>query len=86
LLLLASLIWWLLTSMGVWRSPSSSAFSRAATIAAGALILHSIVDYPLRTAGLSSVFAVCLGMMAIALSRSTEEWSRFRAARHVKIA
>ena len=86
LLLLASLIWWLLTSMGVWRSPSSSAFSRAATIASGALILHSIVDYPLRTAALSSVFAVCLGMMAIALSRSTEGWSRFRAARHVKIA
>ena len=86
LLLFASLAWWLLTSVGVWRSPSSSEFSRAATIASGALILHSIVDYPLRTAALSSVFAVCLGMMAIALSRSTEEWSRFRAARHVKIA
>jgi O-antigen ligase len=86
LLLLASLTWWLLTSVAVWRSPSSSESSRAATIAAGALILHSIVDYPLRTAALSSVFAVCLGMMAVALSRSTEEWSRFRAARHVKIA
>jgi len=86
LLLFASLAWWLLTSVGVWRSPSSSEFSRAATIASGALILHSIVDYPLRTAALSSVFAACLGMMAIALSRSTEEWSRFRAARHVKIA
>jgi O-antigen ligase len=86
LLLFASLAWWLLTAVGVWRSPSSSEFSRAATIASGALILHSIVDYPLRTAALSSVFAVCLGMMAIALSRSTEEWSRFRAARHVKIA
>jgi O-antigen ligase len=86
LLLLASLTWWLLTALAVWRSPSSSEFSRAATIASGALILHSIVDYPLRTAALSSAFAVCLGMMAIALSRSTEEWSRFRAARHVKIA
>ena len=86
LLLFVSLAWWLLTSVGVWRSPSSSEFSRAATIASGALILHSIVDYPLRTAALSSVFAACLGMMAIALSRSTEEWSRFRAARHVKIA
>jgi len=86
LLLIASLTWWLLTSVSVWRSPSSSEFSRAATIASAALILHSIVDYPLRTAGLASVFAVCLGMMAIALSRSTEEWSRFRAARHVKIA
>lgn len=86
LLLFASLAWWLLTAVGVWRSPSSSEFSRAATIASGALILHSIVDYPLRTAALSSVFAACLGMMAIALSRSTEEWSRFRAARHVKIA
>jgi O-antigen ligase len=86
LLLLASLVWWLLTSAGIWRSPSSSEFSRAATIASGALILHSIVDYPLRTPALSSVFAACLGMMAIALSRSTEGWSRFRAARHVKIA
>ena len=85
-LLVASLVWWLVTAVGVWRSPSSSEFSRAATIASGALILHSIVDYPLRTAGLSSVFAVSVGMMAIALSRSTEEWSRFRAARHVKIA
>ncbi|HKH26851.1 MAG TPA: O-antigen ligase family protein, partial [Sphingomicrobium sp.] len=47
LLLLASLTWWLLTAMAVWRSPSSSEFSRAATIASGALILHSIVDYPL---------------------------------------
>ena len=86
LLLGVSFAWWLATAVNVWRSPSSGEFSRAATIASGALILHSVVDYPLRTGALSAVLAACLGMMAIAQSQSRQEWSRFRTARHVKIA
>ena len=86
LLLGLSIGWWLATAVNVWRSPSSGEFSRAATIASGALILHSVVDYPLRTGALSAVLAACLGMMAIAQSQSRQEWSRFRTARHVKIA
>lgn len=86
LLLCASLVWWLMTAFKVWLSPSSGQFSRAATIASGALILHGLVDYPMRTGALSAVMAACLGMMAIAQSQSRQEWSRFRTARHIKIA
>jgi len=37
----------------------------AGAIASSAILLHSVVDYPLRTAAMSSVFAMCLALMLI---------------------
>lgn len=64
LLLGGSLFWWALVTVQVWRSPVSSGFTRAATIASGAILAHSIVDYPLRTAAVAALFAACVAAMA----------------------
>jgi O-antigen ligase len=63
-LLIVFLAWWVLRAHWIWRSRLPDCYPQAATIASAALLLHSIVDYPLRTAALSSVMAACLAMMA----------------------
>jgi hypothetical protein len=65
----------------VWRSPFSSLYGKAATIASAAILAHSIVDYPLRTTAMAVVFGACLAMMA-----GPPRQSRSDEARHVKIA
>ena len=60
----AFLVWWALRAQVTWRADEPDRFAQAAVIATAACMLHSIVDYPLRTAALSALFAVCLGLMA----------------------
>jgi O-antigen ligase len=64
LLLALVLLWWARRALVIWRADEPDHFARAATIASAAIIAHSIVDYPLRTAAISAVFAVCLALMA----------------------
>ncbi len=80
LLMVAFLVWFVLQTVRVWNSPFASLFGKAATIAAAAMLAHSIVDYPLRTTGLAVLFGACLGMMA-----QPPRQSRSDEARHVKI-
>jgi O-antigen ligase len=80
LLMVAFLAWFVLQTVRVWNSPFASLFGKAATIAAAAMLAHSIVDYPLRTTGLAVLFGACLGMMA-----QPSRQSRSDEARHVKI-
>ena len=79
-LMLAFLAWFVVQTVRVWRSPFASLFGKAATIAAGAMLAHSIVDYPLRTTALAVLFGACVGMMA-----QPPRQSRSDEARHVKI-
>jgi len=60
----AFLAWWGLRVRAIWRADEPDRFAQGATIATAAMLLHSIVDYPLRTAAMSALFAVCLGLMA----------------------
>jgi hypothetical protein len=48
----------------LWRNEAADPFAKAATIAIGAILAHSIVDYPLRTAAISTVFAICCALIA----------------------
>ena len=80
LLMMAFLAWFVFQTVRVWNSPFASLFGKAATIAAAAMLAHSIVDYPLRTTGLAVLFGACLGMMA-----QPPRHSRSDEARHVKI-
>ncbi len=64
LVLLLFLIWWLARVSAIWRAEKPDHFARAATIASAAVLAHSIVDYPLRTAAISTLFAVCVALMA----------------------
>lgn len=58
------LIWWASRVRTIWRAEEPDRFAQAAAIATAAIMLHSIVDYPLRTAALSAVFATCVGLMS----------------------
>lgn len=78
------LLWWGRRAVALWRAPQPDFFARAATIAAGAMMAHSLVDYPLRTAALSALFAACLALMAEARPFSTARRSR-TAARHLSV-
>jgi O-antigen ligase len=64
-LILAFLIWYARRCWTAWKAPPSGDWDlqRAASIGIGVLLLHSIVDYPLRTATLAVVFALCCALL-----------------------
>jgi O-antigen ligase len=65
LLVLTLLWWWGRRSIALWRSPASSAAALAGTVASAALLLHSLVDYPLRTDALAALLGYCLAAMRL---------------------
>jgi O-antigen ligase len=64
ILMVTFLLWWTGRTIAIWRSPAIDYYGRAATIATGALLAPSRVDFPLRTSGLAAGFAICLALMA----------------------
>jgi O-antigen ligase len=85
LLLMAFLIWWGRRAQSVWRSSSTSRYAQAATIASAAILIHSLVDYPLRTAALSAIMAALLALMAQPRSRETAQAEDLWPTRHATI-
>ncbi|MBT3070327.1 O-antigen ligase family protein [Rhodomicrobium sp. Az07] len=82
ILVLTFLAWFLRLGWAVWRTPSDpeaagvTALNRAATVIIVALLLHSLVDYPLRTTALAAIFAFFCGVLAI--PATCEPPARFR--------
>ncbi|MGZ8312015.1 MAG: O-antigen ligase family protein, partial [Allosphingosinicella sp.] len=64
ILFILFLWWWIRRLFAIWRATEPDPFARAATIASAAVLAHSAVDYPLRTAAISALFALCLALMA----------------------
>lgn len=64
LAILAFAAWWVSRILVVWRLRQAQPFARAAAIASGVILLHSAWDYPLRTAAISTVFAMCCVILA----------------------
>lgn len=62
--MLGFLGWWVVAAVRVWRDALAPPYARAAVVATAALLVHSLVDYPLRTAGLAAVFAACCALLA----------------------
>jgi O-antigen ligase len=83
LLMIAFLIWWARQSSSVWRYPEAGTYARAASIASAAILLHSIVDFPLRTAAISAVFAMCLALLAEPRAAPVRASSDLRPTRHL---
>lgn len=83
ILILAFLLWWAVAAARAWRVPEASPFARAATIASAAILAHSMVDYPLRTAAISAVFAMCLALLAERNPRKGGDESELWPTRHV---
>ena len=84
ILMLLFLAWWGMSAWQMARAPSSDQYAYAGCIASAALLLHSMVDFPLRTAAMSSVFAMCLVLMLQSrrIARSEKD---LRPARHVVV-
>jgi O-antigen ligase len=84
LLLALFLIWWARRALVIWRADEPDQFARAATIATGAILAHSLVDYPLRTAAISALFAACCALMTEPRPITTQrESEREGGARHL---
>ncbi|GAA4008185.1 O-antigen ligase family protein [Sphingomonas humi] len=78
LLLGALLLWWARQAIKLWRAERPDFVALAATVASGAILAHSLVDYPLRDAAIQAVFALSLAFMAEPRSHSAERGSRSR--------
>ena len=67
-LILAFMTWLLRRAWLAWRASVSteSDLQRAASVAIGVVLAHSLVDYPLRTATIAVVFALCCGFLEAA--------------------
>ena len=85
-LILLFLLWWTRRTIAAWTAEEPDYFARAATIASAAILAHSLVDYPLRTAAISAVFAMCCALMAeprARVRRSSRREEEKPAARHL---
>lgn len=84
ILLAAFLIWWGRRASNMLRDRRSDGFAQAGMMAAVILLIHSAVDFPLRTAALVSLFAAATGLM-ITSRRLPKERAELRPSRHLRI-
>lgn len=88
LLVLAFILWWGRQALRVWRRDFPGAgLARAGAVVIAVVLLHSIVDYPIRTAAIASLFALACALMAPAPGRRDDAASseaRGEALRHLE--
>jgi O-antigen ligase len=65
------LVWWSRNFARVWLNEAASPFAVAGAIASCTILIHSVVDYPLRTAAVSGIFAVSLCLMVLCPVRAS---------------
>ena len=83
LLILAFLAWWAGEARNAWRFADASAYSRAAAVTSGAMLIHSLVDFPLRTSALAAVLAMCLALLVERRTSVVRTKSDLWPTRHV---
>jgi O-antigen ligase len=83
LVIVGFLIWWARAAWSAWRHAESGLYPRAASIASAAILVHSLVDFPLRTAAIGAVFAMCLALLVERGSAVTRTKSDLWRTRHV---
>lgn len=83
-LMLLFLLWWAVAVRRMLQSPAADGFALAGAIGSASILVHSAVDYPLRTSAMAAVFAVCLALILV--SRRTAVSDRdIRPTRHLVI-
>jgi O-antigen ligase len=71
LLILGFGLWWLRRSLHAWRSDlPGMRMAEPAALIIGIVLLHSLVDYPLRTSAIAAVFAVACAFLVPPPARS----------------
>ena len=83
-LILLFFAWWVAAARRLLKSPAYDHYAAAGMIASAAVLIHSAVDYPLRTASISSLFAMCLALMLVSRHNASSS-SDLRPTRHVVI-
>ena len=82
IILILFLLWWAAAVARVWRSAETGSFARAASIASAAILAHSLVDFPLRTAAISAAFGTCVALLADRRPPQIADPSDLRPTRH----
>jgi O-antigen ligase len=73
LLILAFIGWWAAALVRAWRSEvPGAAMARAGSVAIGVVLLHSVVDYPIRTAAIAAVIGLACAFLVPAPRRELE--------------
>jgi O-antigen ligase len=85
ILMLLFLAWWSAAFWRAWRTAERGPFARAAAIASAAILVHSLVDFPLRTAAIATCFAMCVGFLTDGGAAAPKEKGQLRPRRHVTI-
>lgn len=63
-LILAFIFWWAWRMIGIWRSNFEGAgLGRAGSVLVLVVVLHSMVDYPIRTSAIAALVAVGCALM-----------------------
>jgi O-antigen ligase len=78
--------WWGAAAWRAWRFGDAGPYARAASLASAAILIHSAVDFPLRTAAISVVFAMSLALLVERRARAHSQQSELRPTRHVELA
>jgi uncharacterized iron-regulated membrane protein len=80
------LIWWGARSREAWLSPGAGVEQKAASIASAAILMHSAIDFPLRTAAIAAILAMCLAILSGARGtlKSADD-KKSRPARHATL-
>jgi len=81
-LLILFLLWWVAALRRVWAAAGGGSFARAASVASAAILAHSLVDFPLRTAAISAAFGMCLALLADRRPPQVSDASDLRPTRH----
>jgi O-antigen ligase len=85
ILILLFLAWWGAAVWRVWRTAEAGPFARAAAIASAAILVHSLVDFPLRTEAIAALFGMCLALLADSRAAPPKEEKALRKGRHREI-
>jgi O-antigen ligase len=85
LAILLFLAWWARMAKGAWRIGGGGPYARAASVASAVILVHSLVDFPLRTGAISAVFAMCLALLIDRRPAQQQDPNDLRPTRHVTV-
>ena len=84
LLVVAFIGWFVMMCVRLWRGAGRDPFAVAGAITAGMIMVHSLVDFPLRTSAIAASFAMALAML-VQPRRSANSEKQLRPTRHVVV-
>ena len=79
------LAWWTAAARAGWRTGGGGPYARAASITSAVILVHSVVDFPLRTAAISATFAMCLALLINRRPAQRQDPADLRPARHLVV-